>query len=127
MAKKTATATRTIVRTIAAPAPIVRYRQAPKKKVHHRRGGGQSAQKVMMGMVVGGFALGFLDKSGTAIPTLPVLGRAGTIAVAAYFMGGKRGHGILADVAKAAAAVAAYEYGSKGSVSGDDGNIASQV
>lgn len=119
---KTATKTRTIVRTIPAPTPIIRYRERSRPKKHHRgRGRGQSSQKLLMGMLLGGFAMGFIDKQGTSlpIPTLPVLGRAGTIAAVAHFLG-KGKPGIVTDVRNAAAAIAAYEYGSTGKVSGDD-------
>jgi hypothetical protein len=78
-----------------------------------------SSEKVLIGLIVGGFGLGFLDKSAVAIPTIPVLGKAGTIAVAAHFFG-KGKPGLVTDVRNAAAVVAAYEFGSKGSVSGDD-------
>lgn len=77
-------------------------------------------EKVLMGMAMGGFALGFIDKSRTtALPTIPVLGRAGTIALAAHVIGKGR-PGLLTDVRNAAAAVAAYEMGSTGKVSGDE-------
>lgn len=101
--------------------PIVIRQSAPRTKHKgHRRGHAkQSSQKMLIGLIVGGFGLGFLDKSATAIPTIPVLGKAGTIAVAAHFFGhGKPG--LVTDVRNAAAAVAAYEYGSKGAISGDD-------
>jgi hypothetical protein len=64
-----------------------------------------------------GFALGFLDKSGTAIPTIPLLGKAGTIAAGLYFFA--PAGGIWADAMVAAAAIAGYELGFKGSISGD--------
>lgn len=81
-----------------------------------------STEKALMGMVVGGFVLGFLDKPGgpgANIPTIPMLGKAGTIALAAHFLG-KGKPGMVTDVRNAAAAVAGYEFGYKGSVSGDE-------
>jgi hypothetical protein len=110
---KTHTRTQTIVvRPVAA-----------KTTKHHkggRRGRGKaSSEKTLMGLIVGGFILGFIDKSGTSIPTIPILGRAGTIAVAAHFFG-KGKAGMVTDVRNSAASVAAYEFGLKGSVSGDD-------
>jgi hypothetical protein len=101
----------------------------PRAPVHHRRrgGGGKGkglTQSSMFASVVGGFALGVVDKAlGGAIPTIPMLGRAGTIAVGAYLFRGKGG-GIMRDIAIAGAAIAGYQLGSKGSVSGD---IADQV
>ncbi len=97
---------------------VVRQTSQPKKAKHHRRSGGQSSQKVLTGMVIGGFILGYIDKSQTNFPVIPVLGKAGTIAVAAHFFA-KGKAGMATDVRNAAAAVAAYEYGNKGSISGD--------
>lgn len=92
------------------------------KKKGHRGVRRQSSEKVLMGMAMGGFILGYIDKTQTNIPTIPILGRAGTIAVAAHFFA-KGKPGIATDVRNAAAAVAAYEYGNKGSISGAEGSI----
>ena len=65
--------------------------------------------------------MGYLDKPGglgTNIPTIPILGKAGTIALAAHFFGKGRA-GLATDIRNAAAVVASYEFGLKGSVSGD--------
>lgn len=140
MAKRSSAKTQIVRYTTPAPyraaAPIIKVtapRAAPVKK--HRRGRrrgheGGTTTKTMMGMVIGGFLLGYVDKNMTTMPTIPVLGKAGTIAVVGYIVA-KHGHiPIAMDVAKAAAAVAAYEYGSTGKVSGDEGNgvgIASQI
>jgi hypothetical protein len=67
---------------------------------------------------VAGYVLGMVDKSGTTLPTVPFLGRAGTVAVAALFLG--KGRGLWGDVALAAAAIAGYEMGSTGKIAGDD-------
>jgi hypothetical protein len=72
----------------------------------------------MMEMGVGGLALGFIDKSFPTLPTIPLLGRAGTIAVAAYFLGKGSKGGLFRDVALAASAISGYQLGNKGSVSG---------
>jgi hypothetical protein len=90
-----------------------------KKKGH--RAGRKSSEKTLMGLAIGGLVLGFLDKQGTTmqLPTIPVLGKAGTIAVVAHFLG-KGKVGIVTDIRNAAAVVAAYEYGSTGKVAGDD-------
>jgi hypothetical protein len=101
-----------VVRQAAAPTS-----RKGKGKGGHRRGHA-SSQKTLMGMAMGGFALGFVDKSGTSIPTIPMLGRAGTIALAAHFIGKGR-PGLLTDIRNAAAAVAAYEMGSTGKIAGE--------
>lgn len=107
-----------------SPRTIVVRASAPvkKHKKHHRRGAGMSSEKVLLGLAMGGFAMGFIDKPGgpaANIPTIPILGKAGTIAVVAHFFGKGRG-GIITDIRNAAAVVAAYEFGLKGSVSGDE-------
>jgi len=75
----------------------------------------------MLGSAIGGAIFGFVEKTFPTLPTVPILGRAGTIALAAYFLGrnSHMGGGIVRDVALAAAAVAGYELGKDGKVSGD--------
>lgn len=85
----------------------------------------------MLGAAIGGAIFGFIDKSFPNLPTLPILGRAGTIAVAGYFLGRSGGLGrssIVRDVTFAAAVIAGYELGHDGKISGDvDGFIPGQV
>lgn len=112
-----------------SPQPIVvRPRVvAPKAKKHHRRGhsvaGGGLKTLAIFGAA--GFVMGQIDKSGTNIPTVPILGRAGTIAVILHFIG-KR-NPMLQQAALAAASVAGYEYGNTGKVSGVHGMVARQT
>jgi hypothetical protein len=75
----------------------------------------------MIGAAIGGAIFGFVEKSFPTLPTLPILGRAGTIALGAYVLGRNThmGGGILRDVALAAAAVAGHELGGTGKISGD--------
>jgi hypothetical protein len=129
MATKTKTTSHALApyRAPRAQAPIVVRVANPsgkgKGKGKHHKGGGrrQSSEKVLMGLVIGGFAMGYLDKAGgmgANIPVIPVLGKAGTIAVAAHLFAKGR-PGIATDIRNAAAVVTAYEFGLKGSVSGD--------
>jgi hypothetical protein len=119
-----------------AAAPIIRVsapRAAPKKK-HRRRhggGGGGMTPNVLLGAAIGGAALGFVDKSFPTLPTIPLLGKPGTIAVIAYFLskrgglgGGLLPGGLMRDIAIAGAAIAGHELGLLGKISGD---IAPQV
>lgn len=53
---------------------------------------------------------------GNQIPSLPMVGKSGTIAIAAYFFRGK--HPIVKDVGVAAAAIAGYSFGKTGTVEG---------
>jgi len=99
--------------------------------VKHRRrsssGGGRSA----ISGAIGGAVYGFLEKSFPSFPTIPMLGRAGTIAVVGHFLskrGGMGAKGIVRDVTFAAAVIAGYELGRDGKISGDvDGEIPAQV
>lgn len=110
-----------------AVAPIIKVsapRAITKPKAKHRRrsGAGASSKSKMFAIGAAGLALGYLDKQNLAIPTIPLLGKAGTIAAALYFFAPKTG--IWAEAALAAIAVAGYELGNKGSISGD---VAPQV
>lgn len=69
-------------------------------------------------MGIGGLAYGFIEKQPN-IPTIPMLGRAGSIAVGAYFLGGQK-PGLAQDVCLAAAVIAGYQLGRDGKISGDD-------
>ncbi len=109
-----------------ASAPIVRIqssapRASHKKKTHHRRRGssqGTMNQASMQSHAVGGFVYGIVEKNfGAQLPTLPLVGRAGSIALACYFFGKGKG-GLIADVGKAAAVIAGYQFGTTGKISG---------
>lgn len=82
--------------------------------------------RTMAGAALGGAVLGFIEKQFPNLPTVPLIGRKGTIALAAYFVarrGGSFSH-IARDVGLAAAAIAGNELGATGRVSGD---VAPQV
>lgn len=83
----------------------------------------------MIGHAVGGFAVGFLEKSFPNLPRLPIVGKKGAIAIGAYLL--RNQSPILLDVALAAAAISGYQLGSSGTVTGTDdedvGGIAAQM
>ena len=59
---------------VRVPSAVTRHRGKHKGKGGGRR---QSTEKVLMGLLVGGFAMGFIDKPGgpgANIPTIPILG-----------------------------------------------------
>lgn len=123
MAKRRKTTVRTVaIQPYRPQAPIIRVqapRASPKKHRHHRRRSGSTlSQSTIQSNAIGGFLYGVIEKNfGAQLPTLPLIGRAGSIALAAYFFGGNRG-GIIADVGKAAAVIAGYQFGTTGKVSG---------
>jgi len=68
---------------------------------------------------MGGFGVGIVEKMfGDKLPTLPLIGRKGAIALAVYFLEPKTK--LLQDIGLAAAALSGYEFAKTGSVSGDD-------
>jgi hypothetical protein len=133
MAKARRRTTTSIVR-YAAPrpvAPVIRLnlprQQGIAKRKHHRRHhsvgtSGAMSGKTLIGAAIGGAILGFLEKQFPNMPTVPLVGRAGTIAVGAYFIGKRGGmgfSGVIRDVALAGAVVAGYQLGKTGKVAGD--------
>ncbi len=127
---KSSGGTKTIIRERAS-APIIRVsapRAAPVKRHHKRRGVSHGSGKFGSAtgamtptksgsLALGGFIYGFIEKNFPQIPTLPVIGKSGAIAIIAYFAGGKSA-GIIADVGNAASVIAGYSFGSTGKVSG---------
>lgn len=124
-----------------AAAPVIKVsaprapakRRAPRRRSGGHHGGGGLNGRTMAGAALGGAALGFLEKQFPTLPTIPLIGRKGTIAVIAYFVakkGGSLAH-IARDVGIAAAAISGYELGGTGRISGDVADqvhgIASQV
>src|SRR5262245_18606938 len=81
-------------------------------------GGGGFFNQERIGAMAGGFLLGVLDKQGTSLPTIPVLGRAGTLGVGLYFLGKQFRMPMAVHASTAALAIATYELGNKGSISG---------
>lgn len=140
--RKAASVTRTksgdSVVVVAPPSAPVRRSSgrrrapAPKKKRRHRSHSGLaiggSYRNRMLATGVGGAVYGFLEKTFPNIPTIPLLGKSGTIALAAYLFADKLP--IAKDVGIAAAAIAGYSLGGTGRISGyfgDDHGLASQT
>jgi hypothetical protein len=88
-----------------------------KRAKHHARRAVRSESFVPT--LIGGFLLGLIDKSGMNFPTVAVLGRAGTIGGIAYLF--RKSSPLARNVAHAGLAVAAYEFGKEGKVSGEGG------
>ncbi len=72
-----------------------------------------------MGGAIGGFGVGFIEKTwGDKIPAVPYIGRKGAIALAIYFWNPKST--IAKDIGVAAAVLSGYELARDGSISGED-------
>lgn len=114
-----------VVRPIhmSAPRPIViRQTRAVTKPKHHRRSATrEGGEKHRMGAILAGFVLGLIDKSTMNIPTVPLLGRAGTLGVAAWAFG-KWGRSPWANhAATGLLSIAAYELAKEGAIEGMHG------
>lgn len=127
--RKTATVSKTkdvVVVTPAAPvtrrrrsSSAVSRRQRPRRRRSSSVGGQASYKNRLIGTAIGGLGYGLIEKNfGSKIPSLPFLGRSGTVAAACYFFG--KGNKHIQDVGIAAAAIAGYSYGGTGKVSGED-------
>ena len=113
---------------MTAPKPII-VRQTKtivkhaKRKGGHSRGGmlGGLTDAKRIGIVVGGAALGFIQKQGLSLPKLPLLGEAGTIGLIAYFVSDGGRNKLADEICTASLTVAAYELASTGTIAGVDG------
>lgn len=119
------TSTKLVPFRMTPPRPIVvRSTKIVKAKVkHHKKHGGASrglTDKRRMGIVVGGLAVGFIQKQGIKLPELPLLGQAGTIGLAAYLVSDGGKNKLADEICTAALTIAAYELGSTGSIVGED-------
>lgn len=116
---------------VSSPAPIrISVPRAPalkskRRRSHSRSHGGHAgsatgamSMKKSGSLALGGFLYGIIEKNfGAQLPSLPVVGKTGAIALGCYFFGGKQ-PGIVADIGNAASVIAGYSFGSTGKVSG---------
>jgi len=96
----------------------------PRAKQIARKAGGYALAKARdekhtMAAVLASLVLGYLDKSGFDIPTVPGLGRAGTLGVAAFAAAKFTNSKTARHVATGMLSVAAYQLASKGEIAGD--------
>ncbi len=130
--RSTSTTTR-IVRVAAprSPAPIIRVSapsaRAPARRHHRRRrhsGGGRSPSGLVSNesfqLAIGGAVYGLAVKSGLVakLPEIPILGRTGTAAIVLDYWGRHGGGNVVRNAAHAAAAIAGYQLGAEGKISG---------
>lgn len=116
----------------SSPKPIViRTTKIVKHKKHHRRHGGGGGfglgglfSKTRMGIIAGAAAFGFLEKQAmfASLPSLPMIGKSGTIGLAAYLVSNGGRNKLADDICTAALVIAAHELTSTGSIIGDDPN-----
>jgi hypothetical protein len=78
-------------------------------------------------MAVGGALYGFAVKQGIIdkLPAIPILGRTGTAAILLDYWSRHGGGQLAHRAARAAAAIAGYQLGHEGKISGDDNMVTS--
>ena len=131
-AKKRRTASRAapVTKIVKAAAPIIRVSapRPPAKRRHHRRrkhsgGGGMGGliSNEAVQMAIGGALYGYAVKSGIVdkLPAIPLFGRTGTAAIVLDYFSRHGGGQLAHRAARAAAAIAGYQLGHDGSISGD--------
>jgi hypothetical protein len=131
MAKRSAarrTSSAIVLRPVQRRAPstrtiVVRTRTAAPVKHHKKKGRGAGGTgKHLTYALLGAAALGFLDKSSFNLPTIPILGKAGTVGLGLWAYG-KYGHSAMAgNMATGPLSIAIYELVKEGSVSGVEGD-----
>jgi hypothetical protein len=105
-----------------APARRASSRSPTRRRRRGRRrpstvGGSGSAKKRIIGTAIGGAIYGYVEKNVPSLPSIPVLGKSGTVALACYLIGPR--HPIITDVGIAAAAIAGYTLAKNGVISGE--------
>jgi hypothetical protein len=127
MAKRSASAKIIPFRPAYAKPIVIRTTKVVKKgtrRKHHRGSERGLMSKTRMGIVVGGFAVGLIQKQGIPLPKLPMIGEAGTIGVAAYLLSDGGKNKLADEICTAALTIAAYELGSTGAIVGGAGDDA---
>lgn len=133
-AKRRRTASRSsssVTRIVKAPAPIIRVSAPRAAKPARRRSRRRSSSGASVGgiisnesiqMAIGGALYGYAVKSGliAKLPAIPVLGRTGTAAILLDYWSRHGGGQIAHRAARAAAAIAGYQLGHEGQISGED-------
>ncbi len=115
----------TTVRTVAPIIKVTAPRALPVKRKARRRSSSTSyggSGKDLIGIAIGGAAFGWIEGSdfGRKLPTIPVLGRKGSLAIIGYFIARQTRSKIMWDITKAAVVLSAYELAKDGRITGDD-------
>lgn len=125
--------TRTVALAPRAASPVIRIQQPAAQRIKRRMKRGYRAAKAggmtPLSSAITAAVVGLAEKSGimSSIPSVPVIGRKGAVALGAWYWS-KHGGGKLArDVAIVSAVLAGYEFGKEGTISGDDGYAPSAV
>jgi len=124
MAKRSKSRSLALARRTTVKPIVIRTTKLVKPK-HKRHGARRAAAGLLsrhnITTVGAGFAVGMLEKMTFVqnLPSLPFVGKTGTIAIAAYLLSDGGRNKMAADVASSAAAIAGYMLGAQGSIVGD--------
>jgi len=77
---------------------------------------------MIIGVAVGAAVIGMAEQAGVLakLPAIPLVGRKGALAIVAYYYSRHGGGNLSRTVAIAAAALAGYELGTTGAISGEE-------
>lgn len=130
--RRTSSAPRTTTKIVRAAAPIIRVstpRAAPvrrRRRASSRRSGNGGVAAGLISneavqMAMGGALYGYAVKTGliAKLPAIPVVGRTGTAAILLDYWARHGGGQLAHRAARAAAAIAGYQLGAEGQISGD--------
>jgi hypothetical protein len=111
---------------------VIRTTKVVKAAKRHASRKGHSQQLLStdrMEMVGAAFAVGILEKMQFVkdLPSLPLLGKTGTVGVAAYFLSNGGRNKMADNIASAALTVAGYMMGATGSIVGDMPEVSGYV
>lgn len=103
---------------VPAVAGSSRMKRRSRRRSGSRASGFGTTKKAIGGAAIGGAIYGFIEKTFPSIPSVPVLGKSGTVALICYLAGDR--HPLLRDVGVAAASIAGYTLAKDGAISGYD-------
>ena len=125
MAKRSKSRSLALARRPSVKPIVIRTTKVVKAKKHHRghrrHGASSILSKEHLMMVGTGFAVGALEKMTFIqnLPSLPYLGKTGTLAIGAFLLSDGGRNKMAADIATSAAVIAGYMLGSGGTIIGD--------
>ena len=102
-------------------APMARRSagRAPVRRRRRRSGGRSGGTSQLADDALAGAAFGLLERvtANLDLPEIPLLGRKGIVALAAYFL--RRQHPLIAKAARAGVIISSYELVSEGKITGE--------
>ena len=127
MAKKRTSSALRVVSIPRPAAPVIRVsapravsRKAPKRSRRRASGSHGNDNARLLALGVGAAAFGFIEKNFTSLPTIPAIGRKGTLTGLAYLVARNTRSSLAWDITKAGIVLCGYQFGNEGRISGED-------